>query len=129
MASKRIDIIKASATLIGSVAAVSRSVLAYRKFRQDQESQEYKRGLQRKAWKQVMDGELSSAKIGDVEIKAPTSKTKKKKSKNKASASASSDKKKRSTTSLDLTAEATPEPPEGADKPNGQDGDAETPRS
>lgn len=69
--SSRLDWLKASATLIGSVAAATRAVVEYRKFRREQETLEYTRGLQRKAWQQVVDGELAAARVGDIEVKAP----------------------------------------------------------
>ena len=80
MAAKKLEWIKAASMVVGSVATAAKAVLDYRKFKHHQEKLEYTRNLQRKAWEQVMHGELSEAKIDDVTIKAPKS-TKKKKSK------------------------------------------------
>ena len=71
MANRGIDLLTAGAALVGAGATASRAVLEYRKFRQERETREYTRDMQRRAWQKLMDGELAFARVSDMELRAP----------------------------------------------------------
>lgn len=72
--SKALEWFRAGSVVAGTAIAAVNTVIQYNKFRRDQESIEYTRSLQRQAWEKVLGGQLREAKVGDMEIKAPTPK-------------------------------------------------------
>ncbi|PJB36614.1 MAG: hypothetical protein CO108_22925 [Deltaproteobacteria bacterium CG_4_9_14_3_um_filter_63_12] len=70
MSAKKLEWIKTGTMVVGTLIAAGRAFIEYHKFKREQETQEYNRGLQKKAWQQVMDGELTEAKVGDITIKS-----------------------------------------------------------
>jgi len=79
--SKKIEWARTGSVVVGSVIAVVKTAMDYRKFRRDQDTLEYTRNLQREAWRQILNGELAEAKIGDLHLKAPNAAKRKDKAK------------------------------------------------
>ena len=75
--SSKLEWLKTGSVVLGALVAAGKAVIEYRKYKRDQESAVYTRDLQRRAWEQVMNGELSEAKIGDFQVKAPSRQKKK----------------------------------------------------
>jgi hypothetical protein len=68
--SKIFDWIKAGSLLTGSVVAMTKAVIQYNEFKREQTTLEHTRALQRRAWDKVINGELASARIGDMTIRS-----------------------------------------------------------